>query len=64
MDRRLLGKAQSAVAGQGDGRISKADAQEMIRMVKDGHVYTQIEKDTMETHSRSIFLDRQCQSVV
>ncbi len=48
MDKRLLEMAQRAVAGQGDGRISKADAEEMIQVVKDGNVYTAVEKDTME----------------
>lgn len=48
MDKRLLEMAEKAVAGQGDGRISKADAEEMIRVVKDGNVYTEVEKDTME----------------
>jgi len=32
----------------GDGRISKADAAELLAAVKDGNSYTDTEKDTMK----------------
>ena len=48
MDGHLLDAAENAVKGAGDGRISKEDAQQMILAVKDGGVYTEVEKDTME----------------
>jgi hypothetical protein len=48
MDGRLLEMAEKAVAGAGDGRISKADAAELIKTVRDGGTYTDVEKDTME----------------
>lgn len=40
--------AEEAVAGQGDGRISKADAEKIFATISDGHVYTDIEKNTMK----------------
>ncbi|MEO9966314.1 MAG: hypothetical protein ABJF11_11030 [Reichenbachiella sp.] len=42
-----LVEADEAVAGVGDGRISKADAEKIFATISDGHVYTQVEKDTM-----------------
>jgi len=42
-----LKKADEAVAGVGDGRISKADAEKVFATISDGHTYTQVEKDTM-----------------
>jgi hypothetical protein len=48
MDGRLLDMADQAVAGAGDGRISRADAEALIAAVKDGGTYTDVEKDTME----------------
>ncbi len=48
MDGRLLDLADKAIAGAGDGRISKEDASDMIAVVKDGGAYTDVEKDTME----------------
>lgn len=48
LDKRLLTLAEEAVDGQGDGRISEEDARKIIDAVKDGGVYTEIEKDTME----------------
>lgn len=48
MDGRLLDMADQAVAGAGDGRISRADAEALIATVKDGGTYTDVEKDTME----------------
>lgn len=48
MDGYLLSMADKAVQGTGDGRISKKDAEEMIKLVKDGDTYTEAEKVTME----------------
>ena len=48
MDGHLLELAEKVVQGQGDGRISKEDAQKLIGAVTDGGLYTDIEKDTME----------------
>jgi len=48
LDKRLLMLAENAVEGQGDGRISNADAQRIIDAVKDGNIYTEVEKDTVE----------------
>jgi len=42
-----LVKADESVEGRGDGRISKADAIEIFATISDGHLYTQVEKDTM-----------------
>lgn len=46
-DGELLESADAAVAGAGDGRISKKDAEELLKLVKDGDAYTDIEKATM-----------------
>ncbi|MFT4736724.1 MAG: DNA repair exonuclease SbcCD ATPase subunit [Cyclobacteriaceae bacterium] len=40
-------KADESVAGKGDGRISKQDAEEIFATISDGKAYTQVEKDTM-----------------
>ncbi|MGE0590410.1 MAG: hypothetical protein AB7O48_17650 [Cyclobacteriaceae bacterium] len=48
LDKRLIELAETAIAGQGDGRISTEDATKIIEAVKDGGIYTEIEKDTME----------------
>lgn len=48
MDGYLLSMADKAVQGAGDGRISKKDAEELIKVVKDGGAYTDAEKATME----------------
>ena len=48
MDNDLVEAAKTAIAGRGDGRISKDDAVELLAKVKDGNSYTDIEKDTME----------------
>jgi hypothetical protein len=48
LDGNLLDLAEKAIAGGGDGRISKMDAQTLLDAVKDGGTYTDIEKDTME----------------
>lgn len=42
-----LVEADEAIAGVGDGRISKADAEKIFATISDGHTYTQVEKDTM-----------------
>ena len=46
-DAELLEAADKAVAGRGDGRISLADAKELLEEVKDGDTYTDVEKATM-----------------
>ena len=43
----ILADADEAVAGKGDGRISKADAEKIFAHVSDGSQYTKVEKDTM-----------------
>jgi hypothetical protein len=48
MDAYLLSMADKAVQGGGDGRISLKDAEELIKLVKDGGNYTDVEKTTME----------------
>jgi hypothetical protein len=48
LDARLLDIADKVIAGEGDGRISLADAQELLEAVKDGGTYTEVEKETME----------------
>ena len=47
-DRELLEAADTAVAGRGDGRISKADAATLLEQVKDGNSYTDVEKATVK----------------
>lgn len=47
LDARLLEMAEKAVAGAGDGRISRADAEKLLAAVKDANAYTDIEKETM-----------------
>ena len=47
MDSRLLDVALHAVEGSGDGRISQKDAELLFEAVKDGNVYTQVEKNTI-----------------
>lgn len=58
MDRKLLNAARRAVKGQGDGRISLADAHKMMRSIIDNkddrNDYTDKEKATME-HIRQNF---------
>lgn len=46
-DRKMLEIAEEAVAGQGDGRISLADAEQLLAAVEDANQYTDIEKATM-----------------
>jgi hypothetical protein len=47
-DGALLDLAQELVQGQGDGRISVADAEKLFAKIKDGGVSTDVEKDTIE----------------
>jgi hypothetical protein len=47
-DRALLETADELVAGAGDGRLSKADAEQLLEKVKDGDSYTDIEKATVK----------------
>jgi hypothetical protein len=48
MDGYLLTMADKAVQGAGDGRVSRKDAEAIIKVVKDGGSYTEVEKATME----------------
>ncbi len=43
-----LKAAEKAVSGAGDGRISKADVEELFRAIADGNQYTDIEKATVK----------------
>lgn len=47
-DAQLLEAAEKAVKGAGDGRISRKDAEILLKMVMDGNTYTDVEKDTVE----------------
>lgn len=47
-DRKLVELAREAVAGAGDGRISREDAELLFEEVIDGDRYTQIEQDTVQ----------------
>ncbi len=46
-DKGLLDAADKAIKGQGDGRISLADARKLLKQIKDANKYTAIEKTTM-----------------
>ena len=46
-DGKLIDLAEKLIAGRGDGRISKEDAEELLKATKDAGEYTDIEKDTM-----------------
>ncbi len=46
-DHELLDLADEAVAGRGDGRISKADAVKLLEATMDADAYTDVEKATM-----------------
>jgi hypothetical protein len=48
LDARLLEQAEKSIKGEGDGRISMADAEILFSMLKDSNQYTDIEKETME----------------
>lgn len=47
-DRELLELAKKLTAGAGDGRLSKADAGQLLDAVKDGDSYTDIEKGSVK----------------
>jgi len=47
-DGELLELAEKLTSGAGDGRLSKADAAEILDAVKDGNSYTDIEKGTVK----------------
>jgi DNA-directed RNA polymerase subunit F len=47
-DAELLDAAEKAIKGKGDGRISMADAKDLLEKVKDGNTYTDVEKRTMD----------------
>ncbi|MBA2662034.1 MAG: hypothetical protein H0U74_07035 [Bradymonadaceae bacterium] len=47
-DREILELADKLIEGQGDGRLSKADADSLLGAVKDGNTYTDIEKATVK----------------
>jgi len=47
-DRRMLELAEGLTSGRGDGRISIADAKNLLRVVKDSNNYSATEKLTME----------------
>lgn len=46
-DGELLELAEKLTAGAGDGRLSVADAGQLLEAVKDGDSYTDTEKDTV-----------------
>lgn len=46
-DGALIEAAEKAVAGRGDGRISREDAEVIYAAVRDGGAYTDVEKDTV-----------------
>jgi nucleoid-associated protein YgaU len=47
-DRDIIEAADRAVTGKGDGRISLADARKILKLVRDGGDYTDIEKRSMQ----------------
>ncbi len=47
-DRRMVELAEGLTSGRGDGRISIADAKNLLRVVKDANNYSPTEKLTME----------------
>ena len=46
-DGELIELAEKLTSGNGDGRLSKVDAEKLLEAVKDGNSYTDIEKYTM-----------------
>lgn len=46
-DGEIIELAEKLTAGTGDGRLSKADAEQLLEAVMDGNSYTDIEKETM-----------------
>jgi len=47
-DHAVLTAAEKAVAGQGDGRISQEDAEELFALIADSNRYTDIEKASIK----------------
>ena len=47
-DRALLEVAEDRIHGQGDGRISKKDAEEIVELSKDGGRITETELRTLK----------------
>ena len=47
MDGAIIDAADVAVKGSGDGRISKADAEKILKVSKDGGKITDVEKTTL-----------------
>jgi hypothetical protein len=47
-DSRLIKLAEEAVKGAGDGRISIHDAEKLLQVVKDGSIFTSVEKETIK----------------
>lgn len=48
MDSHLLDVAHTSVEAARDGRISMKDAQELFAAVKDGNVFTEVERNTVD----------------
>ena len=48
MDRHLLDLAHTFVEGASDGRISMKDAQDLFAAVKDGNIFTEVERNTVD----------------
>lgn len=46
-DGEIIELAEKLTSGAGDGRLSKADAEQLLEAVMDGNTYTDIEKETM-----------------
>jgi hypothetical protein len=46
-DRALLEQAEQMTTGQGDGRISEADAQQLLTLARDGDSITEAERETL-----------------
>lgn len=47
-DAEILELAEKLTSGAGDGRLSKADAEQILEAVMDGNSYTDIEKETVK----------------
>jgi len=48
MDHHLLDLAHASIEGASDGRISITDAKKLFAAVKDGNVFTEVERDTVD----------------
>jgi hypothetical protein len=46
-DRALLEQAEAMTQGRGDGRISEADAQQLLTLARDGDSITEVERETL-----------------